>query len=83
MFAARRMSGAGLLRKVTSLYGTSNLVRDEAHREERSTPAQRFVAGYGRAVYEAAAAYLEENRYLVESEALLAQVDNDRAGAAD
>ena len=52
-------------------------------REGRSSAAQKFVAGYGRALYEAAAAYLEENRYLVESEALLSQLDSDRAGAAD
>jgi PadR family transcriptional regulator AphA len=54
-----------------------------AEREGQGTPAQRFVAGYGRALYDAAAAYLEDNRYLVESEALLAQIDGDRAGAAD
>ncbi len=52
-------------------------------REVRSTPAQQFVAGYGRALYEAATNYLQENRYLVESEALLAQVDNDRVEVAD
>ncbi len=51
-----------------------------AERETHGAAAQRFVAGYGRALYEAAAAYLENNRYLVESEALLAQVDSDRAG---
>ena len=54
-----------------------------ADREGRSSPAQQFVAGYGRALYQAAADYLEENRHLVESEALLAQVDNDRVGTAD
>ncbi len=52
-------------------------------REERSTPAQQFVAGYGRTLNEAAANYLQENRYLVESEALLAQVDNDRVEVTD
>ena len=52
-------------------------------REVRSTPAQQFVAGYGRALYEAATNYLQENRYLVESEALLAQVDNDRVEVTD
>ena len=56
---------------------------DLAVREARSPAAQQFVAGYGRAVYEAAATYLEENRYLVESEALLAQVDNDRSGTGN
>jgi len=47
------------------------------------TPAQRFVAGYGQALYAAAIAYLEDNRHLVESEALLAQVDRDRNDAPD
>ena len=51
-----------------------------AEREINGEAAQRFVAGYGRALYEAAAAYLENNRYLVESEALSAQVDSDRTG---
>ena len=58
-------------------------VAELAERETRGTAAQRFVAGYGRALYQAAAAYLEDNRYLVESEALLAQVDGDRAEAGD
>jgi PadR family transcriptional regulator AphA len=55
---------------------------------DRGSPAQRFVAGYGQALYSAALQYLEENRYLVESEALMAQVHGDRgekpgdAGAA-
>lgn len=51
-------------------------------KEDRATPAQRFVAGYGRALYEAAIAYLSDNRHLVESEALLAQVSSDRGGAS-
>jgi len=42
------------------------------------TPAQRFVAGYGEAMYAAAIKYLQDNRHLVESEALLAQVGRDR-----
>ncbi len=54
-----------------------------AERESHGTAAQRFVAGYGRAIYQAGATYLEDNRYLVESEALLAQVDGDRAGTGD
>ena len=58
-------------------------VAELSEREARGTAAQRFVAGYGRALYEAAAAYLEDNRYLVESEALLAQVDGDRADTGD
>lgn len=41
--------------------------------------AQQFVAGYGVAVYSAAIKYLEEHRYLVESEALVAQIAKDRA----
>lgn len=55
---------------------------DLANREEKASAAQQFVAGYGRAVYEAGARYLAENRHLVESEALLAQVDGDRVGTA-
>ena len=58
-------------------------VAQRESREVRSTPAQQFVAGYGRALYEAATNYLQENRFLVESEALLAQVDNDRGEVAD
>lgn len=49
---------------------------------DSGTPAQRFVAGYGRALYAAALQYLEDNRYLVESESLLAQVGQDRTGSA-
>ncbi|MDE0942603.1 MAG: PadR family transcriptional regulator [Alphaproteobacteria bacterium] len=52
-------------------------------KEGQGTAAQRFVAGYGRALYEAAATYLEENRYLVESEALMAQLGNDRASSGE
>ena len=59
------------------------LAAELAGRESRSSAAQQFIAGYGRALYEAAAAYLETNRHLVESEALLAQVDSDGVGAAD
>lgn len=54
-------------------------VVDLKEKEDTGTSAQRFVAGYGRAFYEAAIAYLEDNRHLVESEALLAQLSNDRA----
>jgi DNA-binding PadR family transcriptional regulator len=65
--------------------------RIERHNEqlaelsERCTdgsPAQRFVAGYGRALYEAAVNYLEEYRYLVESEALMAPSELSK-GAMD
>ena len=49
-------------------------------KEDTGSAAQRFVAGYGRALYDAAVAYLSENRHLVESEALLAQVSQDRSG---
>ena len=56
-----------------------------AHLEDNAcghegSPGKRFVNGYGLAVYRAALAYLEENRHLVESEALLAQVERDRRG---
>jgi DNA-binding PadR family transcriptional regulator len=44
------------------------------------SPGKRFVNGYGLAVYRAALAYMEDNRYLVESEALLAQVERDQRG---
>ena len=59
------------------------LVAELENREIKATPAQQFVAGYGRATYEAAAIYLKENRYLVESEALLAQVSSDRVEVPD
>ena len=58
-------------------------VAELTDKECGGTAAQRFVAGYGRALYEAAANYLEENRYLVESEALLAQVGSDRAASGE
>lgn len=35
------------------------------------SPGSRFVLGYGIAIFEAAVTYLEENRHLVEGEALL------------
>ncbi len=38
-----------------------------------ASPAHRFLAGYGRAVYQAEIDYLQENRHLVESQALLAR----------
>jgi len=46
---------------------------------------QAFVLGYGIALYEAKLKYLEENRHLVEGDALLAQVraERTRASAAD
>jgi DNA-binding PadR family transcriptional regulator len=55
-----------------------------AHLEEvascrLTSPGKRFVNGYGLAVYRAALTYMEENRHLVESEALMAQVRSDRA----
>ena len=59
------------------------LVAELENREIKATPSQQFVAGYGRATYEAAADYLKENRYLVESEALLAQVSSDRVEVPD
>ena len=54
------------------------LVSELTEKLDTGNPAQRFVAGYGAAVYGAAMKYLEENRYLVESEALIAQVGQDR-----
>ncbi|HZD25055.1 MAG TPA: helix-turn-helix transcriptional regulator [Alphaproteobacteria bacterium] len=45
-------------------------------------PTHRFVAGYGRVVYEAAIKYLEENRHLVEGGSLLAQVGERRPPAS-
>lgn len=42
------------------------------------SPGKRFVIGYGKAILTAAMRYMEENRHLVESEALLAQVKADR-----
>jgi hypothetical protein len=35
------------------------------------TPGARFVCGYGLAVHEAMRSYLEENRHLLESEAII------------
>lgn len=64
--------------------------RIERHREqlaelnercEGGSPAQRFVGGYGHALYQAAVNYLEENRYLVESEALLSPGEAASAAA--
>ncbi len=40
----------------------------------RDTGTSLFVAGYGVAIYKSAVKYLQENRHLVEAEALLAQV---------
>jgi PadR family transcriptional regulator, regulatory protein AphA len=45
------------------------------------SPGKRFVLGYGIAVTRAKLEYLEENRHLVESDALLAQVQSGRAGS--
>lgn len=56
-------------------------VNELQDKEDRGNAAQRFVAGYGRALYEAAITYLTDNRHLVESEALLAQVSSDRGGS--
>jgi DNA-binding PadR family transcriptional regulator len=54
------------------------LVAELSEKSKTGSPAHRFVAGYGQAVYMAAIKYLEDNRYLVEGEALIAQVDGDR-----
>lgn len=42
-----------------------------------------FVSGYGVAIYETAMKYLQENRHLVEAEALLAQVQDNRITKSD
>ncbi len=55
---------------------------EEAERDEAMSPGKSFVNGYGLAVCRAALAYMEENRHLVESEALLAQVERDRSGTS-
>jgi hypothetical protein len=41
------------------------------------------VSGYGVAIYETAMKYLQENRHLVEAEALLAQVQDNRITKSD
>ena len=43
-----------------------------------SSPSHRFVRGYGLAMYRTAIDYLNENRHLVEGDALMAQVKEDR-----
>lgn len=48
-----------------------------------AAPSERFVAGHGLAAYRAALAYLEENRHLVEGEALMAQVRGDRINGGE
>lgn len=55
---------------------------EDVEQDASLSPGKRFVNGYGLAVYRAALAYMEENRHLVESEALLAQVERDRRGEA-
>ena len=42
-------------------------------------PTNEFVAGFGLAIHRAAVNYLEENRHLVEGQALLAQLERDRS----
>ena len=39
----------------------------------QESPAHQFVTGYGRAVYRAAIDYLEDNRHVVEGQALLSR----------
>ncbi len=57
----------------------------EAHVERFKSALQsrpdgtgKFVAGYGAAIYETAMEYLRSHRHLIEAEALLAQVRDDR-----
>ena len=45
----------------------------------RSSPGERFVHGYGIAMLEAALAYVEENRHLVESAGLLTRKSSSRS----
>ena len=45
---------------------------DDCHAGQES-PAHQFVTGYGRAVYQAAIDYLEDNRHVVEGQALLSR----------
>ena len=44
-----------------------------AQNTRRASPGERFVHGYGVAQLEAALAYVEENRHLVESAGLLSR----------
>jgi DNA-binding PadR family transcriptional regulator len=41
---------------------------------EKQTDSEKFLCGYGMAVYQAAIDYINENRYLLEAEALRAQL---------
>jgi DNA-binding PadR family transcriptional regulator len=47
--------------------------------QEDGSPSRQFVVGYGLALYGAALNYLENNRHLVEGEALLAKAAAERA----
>jgi len=47
--------------------------------EDEGPSSRQFVVGYGLALYEAALNYLENNRHLVEGEALLAKAAAERA----
>jgi len=49
---------------------------------EAPTAGQRFVSGFGAAVYRAAADFLEDNRHLVEREALIGADARAAAGGA-
>ena len=40
-----------------------------------TSAGERFVRGFGMALYKAALAYIEENRHVIEGAALLAQMD--------
>ncbi|HUN52155.1 MAG TPA: hypothetical protein VMU42_13610, partial [Candidatus Sulfotelmatobacter sp.] len=50
-----------------------SLTAMQAQSGGRTSPGERFVHGYGIAMLEAALAYVEENRHLVESAGLLAR----------
>lgn len=51
--------------------------------DETTDPSARFVNGYGLAVYGAALKFLQENRHLVEGEALMAQVRKDQINGSE
>lgn len=40
----------------------------------KQTDSEKFICGYGMAVYQAAISYIEENRHLLEAEALKGQL---------
>ena len=55
----------------------------EQRYDETAAPSDRFVGGYGLAVYGAALKYIQESRHLVEGEALMAQVRKDQINGSE